>query len=233
MLQKLFQGCNASGAYTEEVVLADLKINICKACNICESEKSYLKCVYEEKDDVAHIFEKMKKADIIVYATPIYIMNMTGLMKVFLDRIYSTGDCNKKQLSQCGLFFHHINPEIVSKPFVTLVCQDNIENETNKNVLSYFKTFSRFMDAPQVGTIVRRSGGLINHGRSPEKEMQFPKIKESYLAIEQAGRELVEFGKISKKTEKTASQDIIPIPFFSILKNFKGFKQKAIEKMDT
>ena len=50
-------------------------------------------------------------------------------------------------------------------------------------------------------------------------------------AIEQAGKELALFGEISKKTQKIASQDIIPIPFFSILKNFKWFKKIAIEKI--
>ena len=87
------------------------------------------------------------------------------------------------------------------------------------------------MDAPQAGTIIRRSGKLTGHGKSPEKEKQFPKIFESYQAIENAGKELTIFGKISSKTQKKASQDIIPVPFFSILKNFKWFKKKALEKM--
>lgn len=89
------------------------------------------------------------------------------------------------------------------------------------------------MDAPQVGTIIRRLGKLIGHGKNPEKEKQYPKILESYKAIELAGTELVTKGKISKKTQKTASQDIIPVPFFSILKNLKGFKKKALEKLKT
>ena len=106
-----------------------------------------------------------------------------------------------------------------------------MENETSKNVVSYFKTFSRFMDAPQAGTIIRRSGQILGHGKSPEKEKQFPKIFESYQAIENAGKELAKFGKISRKTQKKASQDIIPVPFFSILKKFKWFKKKSIQKL--
>jgi len=231
LIEKFFKGCMDFGADCEEVILSKLTINLCKACQVCSTEKHYLKCIYEGKDDVSLVFEKMRIADIIVYATPIYLMNMTGLMKVFLDRIYSTGDCKKHMLSKYGLFFHHITKEIYSKPFVTIICQDNIENETSKNVISYFKTFSRFMDAPQVGAIIRRSGGLVGHGKSPEKEDQYPKILESYKAIERAGRELVLNGKISKKAQKIASQDIIPVPFFSILKNFKWFKKIALKKM--
>ena len=44
-------------------------------------------------------------------------------------------------------------------------------------------------------------------------------------------KELVTKGKISKRTQRTANMDIFPIPFFSILKKFKWFKEKALEKM--
>jgi len=175
----------------------------------------------------------MREADIIVYATPIYVFNMSGLMKVFLDRINATGNCNDFRLSNSGLFFHHISKDIYSKPFVTLICHDNFENETSKSVRTYFETFSRFMDAPQVGVIVRRSGKVTGYGKNRVKEKQYPKILESYNAIEKAGNELANNGKISRKTQRTASQDIIPVPFFGFLKNFKAFKKKAILKINT
>ena len=231
LIEKLLKGVKKEGAECEEITLAKLNINICKGCGVCNTKKHLLKCIYEEKDDVAMIFNKMREADIIIYATPIYVFNMSGLMKVFIDRMNATGNSGDFRLSESGLFFHHISKDIYSKPFVTLICHDNFENEMSKNVVSYFKTFSKFMDAPQVGTIIRRSGKLTGHGKYPEKEKQYPKILESYKAIELAGIELVKKGKISKKTLKTASQDIIPVPFFSILKNFKGFKKKALEKL--
>ena len=220
LINKLFNGAINSGADCEELILSNLRINMCCACQVCATEKHFLKCIYDQKDDVSMVFEKMRQADIIIYATPIYVMNMSGLMKIFLDRIYSTGDCSDYRLSKSGLIFHHISKEIYSKPFVTLICCDNFENETTKSVVTYFRTFSRFMDAPQAGTIIRRSGKLTGYGKIPEREKQFPKIFESYRALENAGKELVEFGKISRKTQKKASQDILPIPFFSILKKF-------------
>ena len=231
LLEKLFEGAKEGGANCEEIILAKLSINICKGCSVCNSDKHLLKCIYEEKDDVAMIFDKMREADIIIYATPIYVFNMSGLMKVFIDRINSTGNSRDLKLSDSGYFFHHISKDIYSKPFVTMICHDNFENEMSKNVVSYFKTFSKFMDAPQVGTIIRRSGKVTGHGKNPEKEKQYPKIIESYNAIKLAGKQLAENGKINKKTQKIASQDIIPVPFFSILKNFKAFKIKALENL--
>jgi multimeric flavodoxin WrbA len=233
LIEKLFKGSREEGAICEEITLAELNINLCKGCGVCNTEKHLLKCIYEEKDDIAMIFNKMVEADIIIYATPIYVFNMSGLMKMFLDRMNSTGNSNDFRLSRYGLFFHYINKDIYSKPFVTLICHDSFENETSKNVVSYFRTFSKFVDAPQIGTIIRRSGKLAGYGKDKEKEKQFPKILESYKAIEFAGKELVTKGKISKKTQKTASMDIFPIPFFYILKNFKWFKKKVLEKIKT
>ena len=231
LIEKLFTGAREKKATCEEITLAELKINICKGCGVCNTEKHLFKCIYEKKDDVAMIFNRMREANIIIYATPIYVFNMSGLMKVFIDRMNATGNSGDFKLSKSGLFFHHINKDIYSKPFVTLICHDSFENEVSKNVVSYFQTFSRFVDAPQIGTIIRRAGKLTGHGKNIEKEKKYPKIFESYKAIELAGIELVTRGEISRRTQKTASQDIIPVPLFSTLKNFKGFKKKSLEKL--
>lgn len=230
LIDKLFKGAAEHGAECEVVTLSNNKIKICKACNICQTESSYLKCVFDGKDDLRSIFNKMTCADIIVFATPVYIFGVSGLMKIFLDRIYSTSDINDLRVSKSGLLFHHINHSICSKPFVTLVCCDNLEDETPKNVLSYFKTYSKFMEAPQVGMLIRNAGILTGHGKDPEKEKKFPKIYKVYDAYIQAGRELVEHGKITGKTQKRANQEIIPVPLFKIIKKIKPLKGKFIER---
>lgn len=230
LLDKLFSGAMESGAECEVVTLSEKKMNLCKACGTCQTEKHYLKCIYDEKDDAKSIFNKMADADIIIFATPVYIFGISGLMKIFIDRLYSTSDVNDLRISKSGLLFHHINHSISSKPFVTLVCCDNLEDETPKNILSYFKTYSRFMDAPQVGELVRNACTLTGHGKDLDKEDKFPKIHHVYDAYKQAGRELVEYGKITKKTQKRANQEIIPVPLFGIIKNITPLKKKFIEK---
>ncbi len=231
LIDKIATGATQEGASFETIVLAKQKINHCIGCQVCHTEKSYLKCIYEDKDDVQGIFAKMRAADIIILATPVYIFNLSGLLKVFLERINSTGDSGKLQLSKSGLFFHHIDHALCSKPFVLLVCCDNLEDETPKNVISYFRTYSKFMDAPMVGTIVRKSGKLIGHGKSPKKEKQFPKVYDVYEAFQQAGRELATIGKIHPKTQRRASQNIINIPpVLNVLMKFQPFKKRAIEK---
>lgn len=231
LIDKLFQGANDAGSTCEVVTLAKLKINPCTGCQRCHTEAHSLHCIYDEKDDVQTIFEKMKSADIIVFATPVYIFSMSGLMKVFLDRLNSTGNSNELKVSKSGLFFHHINSEICSKPFVTLVCCDNMENETVKNVRSYFKTYAKFMDANQVGEIVRRLGKLTGHGKNAELEKKYPKILDVYAALYEAGKELAVTGKISRSTQKRTNQNTLSVPLIGkVLIQLPFFKRTIFEK---
>ena len=232
LIDKVFEGARNAGARCETIVLAKQRINGCLGCRVCHTEKSYLKCVYDEKDEVSKLFDIMRTSDMLIYATPIYVFNMTGLMKVFFDRITSTADSSKLALSDSGLFFHHIEKQLVCKPFVLLTCQDNFESETSKNVVSYFKTFSKFLDAPLVGILIRKSGSLVGHGKDQDREQKYPKIQYIYKALIKAGEELVKQGKISGKTQKTANQNIIDMPkFIEFILQF-GFIRKNKRIMD-
>jgi multimeric flavodoxin WrbA len=237
LIDKIFEGASNAGAECENTTLAKMKINRCIGCQICHTQEHFLQCVYENKDDVKSIFNKMKTADIVIFATPVYVFSMSGLMKIFLDRINSTGDSGEFTVSEKGLFFHHINKEIFSKPFAVLVTCDNLEDETPKNVLSFFKTYSRFMDAPMVGTLIRKSGKMMGYGKIKEREKQFPKINDIYKAFYDAGKELATIGKIKTRTQNRAKQYILPIPFLSILIKLGPFKKvmanKAKEMMKT
>lgn len=213
LLNLMAEGAIAKGASFETVILSDYKINPCKACRACHTERHYLKCIYDENDDVTKIFNIMKQADILIYATPIYIFNMTGLMKTFLDRITSTADSAIHTISEKGLFFHHINKDIISKPFLLITTQDNIEDATFQSVLYYFNIFSKFLDAPMIGSINRKLGKLAGHGKDKEKEIQFPEIVNIHNMIIQAGSELAQFGAIKKSTLQQANRNIIKMPF--------------------
>jgi len=230
LINKLFEGATAAGAECEMITLAKLKINRCLACNYCHTDDHSLRCVFDDNDDVRAVFQKVASADILIYATPVYIFGMSGLLKTFIDRMNAMGNTLDLRMSEKGLMFHHIVRAICSKPFVVLVCCDNLETETPKNVFSYFRTFSRFMDAPQVGVLVRNGGRLSGHGSDPGRQKRFPKILEVYAAYERAGRELAKEGRIRRGTQRRANQEIIPVPFFGLLKRlpFKPLKRRFI-----
>lgn len=173
------------------------KINHCLACGKCHQSEQYLQCVYREKDDVAEIFGKIAQADLVIYATPVYVFGMSGLLKTFLDRMYATSDVYQMKVTRSGLFFHHVDEAICSKPFISLICCDNLDPETPKNTRDYFRTFARFMDARLVGELARNGGRLFGYEHDPQAAERFPKINAVYAAHRQAGSELAQKGRIS------------------------------------
>lgn len=231
LLDRLAAGINRGGAEFEVIALSKLNINHCISCGKCNTKEHYLKCIFEEKDDMKAVLDKMAEADILVFATPIYIFTMTGLFKNFLDRLYSTADVFDLQLTRSGMLFHHMNHQVCSKPLVTLICCDNTEKETPKNAISYFRTYAKFHDAPLVGELVRNAGRFAGHGKDPQAHHRVPKLKEAYDAFERAGLELAKDGIISRSTQKKAAQNILPIPpLIKPFKNLRIIKKKLLQQ---
>ena len=65
----------------EMVSLRDKSIAFCRGCLACQAGKP---CPLG--DDAAGIVKRMIEADIIAFATPVYFYEMSGQMKVLLDR---------------------------------------------------------------------------------------------------------------------------------------------------
>ncbi len=230
LIDRLFMGATAAGADCEVITLAKCRINRCLACGKCHTSEHRLECVYAEKDDVAAILAKIASADLVIYATPVYVFGVSALLKTFLERFYSTGDVDQIRVTRSGLFFHHVDETVCSKPFVSLVVCDNPEPETPQNAREYFRTFARFMDAPHVGELIRSGGRFFGYGYDPRAAERFPKIRAVYAAYEKAGRELVLDGRISAATRRDANQEIISFPFFGLLKRMTPFKRLMARK---
>lgn len=81
----VLEGAAEAGAETEIIDLCDFRVTPCTACEGCSFNGI---CVYE--DDVPAIVERMKEADGIVFASPVYIDNVSGQMKIFFDRLADT-----------------------------------------------------------------------------------------------------------------------------------------------
>lgn len=81
LAQSFYQGAKASGHHVEMISLAHQTISFCKGCLVCQKSQP---CVIQ--DDANVIVEKMQKADVIVFSTPIYFYEMSGQMKTLIDR---------------------------------------------------------------------------------------------------------------------------------------------------
>ena len=74
-------GAREAGHDAEIVTLIGKSIAFCKGCLACQKNGE---CVI--RDDASDIVKKMLKADVLVFATPIYYYEMSGQMKTMLDR---------------------------------------------------------------------------------------------------------------------------------------------------
>lgn len=223
LLDKLAEGATTCGAEFETVVLAEQKINRCLACDFCNKPTTFGRCVHDGKDDVKAIFERMRAADIIVYGSPVYVFGVTGLLKTFMDRFNCTGTAPGLCMTKSGLIFHHVDKKVIGKPIVVMTLCANIEQETVKNTLTYFKTFARYTDAPIVGTLVRKMAMQL-------EKTDEPLVREVLSSFVQAGRELALGGAISRSTEKAATKPLLNVPFLDILMHFPLFKRRAVEQ---
>jgi len=69
------------GLDTELIRLAELDIKPCTACEACKKEES---CTIN--DDLWPVYTKMKEADAIILASPVYFSSATPDMKALMDR---------------------------------------------------------------------------------------------------------------------------------------------------
>jgi len=79
--QEFLRGAKDAGHNVEFVSLQDKEIKFCRGCLACQKIGT---CVI--KDDSNEIVEKMKNADVIAFASPIYYYEMAGQLKTLLDR---------------------------------------------------------------------------------------------------------------------------------------------------
>ncbi|MBI9077145.1 MAG: flavodoxin family protein [Desulfatibacillum sp.] len=77
------EGCQEAGASTEIVNLRDKKISHCVGCFTCWTKTPGV-CIF--KDDVAEIMQKTEKADLVVYAAPLYHFGIISLLKKYIER---------------------------------------------------------------------------------------------------------------------------------------------------
>ena len=82
LAEKFIEGAKAAGNEVEKVSLKGKEVQFCKGCMACQKQG---RCVI--KDDVNDIMAKVLKADVVVWATPIYYYEMSGQMKTLIDRM--------------------------------------------------------------------------------------------------------------------------------------------------
>lgn len=147
----------SKGYETELINLYNYKIDFCKGCEVC-----VLKGNCFIKDDVNLIIKKIIESDGLIIGTPVYLNNMSGILKSFIDRTCS--------------WFHR--SEVAQKPTLILA---NTQGSGIKNTLNSIKEVMIQWGVCICGTIHR-------NGRTFNKPIEEKELENFINMIESNGK---------------------------------------------
>jgi multimeric flavodoxin WrbA len=198
LLQEFLQGARSQGAETETVYLKGKKINYCVGCYTCWTKTPGV-CVY--KDDMPEILRKIRECDIIVFATPLYNYNVTGLFKVFQDRTLPLLD---PHIIKIGNAHRHPSRYETKRRMVLISNCGFPEIKHFDGMRKVFRTMEENGNVPLVGEILVPAGELL------QQEALQGITKKILAAVFQAGVEVVRDGRVSKETEEIVQRPVLP-----------------------
>ena len=81
------KGAEAAGHKVEQVSLLKTEVGGCLGCNACRYGKP---CV--QKDGFGELAPKIKAADLVAFASPLYFWNISAKMKACIERFYALAE---------------------------------------------------------------------------------------------------------------------------------------------
>lgn len=199
--ESFLEGAAAAGADVENVFLSKYDIGHCRGCLHCWIKTPGV-CVI--KDDMAGLCEKFLASDVVGLATPLYIDNVSGMTKVFLDRLCCVVDPHFV-MGEDGETQHVKNPRPMPKIAVISTC-GYPERSQFQTLELLFRRTARNMNSALAAEIYRSQGNLLNI----ENEMLAPIVSEYRKLVVKAGSEFVEHGEIPEETRAALDRDLIP-----------------------
>jgi multimeric flavodoxin WrbA/putative sterol carrier protein len=198
LLQEFLKGARSQGAETQTVYLKEKKINFCIGCYTCWTKTPGI-CVH--KDDMPEILQQIRGCDIIVYATPLYNYNVTGLFKVFQDRTLPLLD---PHIIKVGNAHRHPARYEAKRKMVLISNCGFPEIKHFDGLRKVFRTMEENGYVPLVGEILVSAGELL-------RQEALRGISEKIFdAVFRAGVEVVRDGRVSKETEEIVQKPVLP-----------------------
>jgi multimeric flavodoxin WrbA len=112
----------AAGGTSEQIVLTQLDLRPCNACDWCKTDHTAPEpCVIQ--DDMQMVYQRMLAASAILWATPVYSWAPTVEMKTVLDRQFAWGEYQSTRHARAltgrpvGLAVTYADPDPTSNGF--------------------------------------------------------------------------------------------------------------------
>ena len=156
------------------------------------------------------LLTSFKQSDIVIYATPLFFDNVSGMMKVFFDRSLSmvAPYVGKDENGE----YRHVDKSGFSDAFkkvprLVAVSNAAFPEQSQFQVISHlFKRMARNIHTELIAEIYRGEGPLLK-GVAPELTII---VEEYKKLLRKAGKELVDSLKLSGETNKELEKPMIP-----------------------
>ena len=206
ILEPFLEGMREVGAEVELFYTKKLKINPCQGDFRCSTETPG-ECF--QKDDMQMLHPKLCEADIWVFATPVYASGMTGPLKNLIDRILIP--LGEPFLELRDGRCHHPLREGTKPGQVVLVSSCGYWEMDNFDLLlAHIHAFCEHAEREFAGALLRPHGPALQ----PMMEKGVP-IDDIFEAAKEAGRQLVEDGKMSPATLAVVSRELLPLEMWA------------------
>ena len=83
LVDEIFKTVREKGAETKSYYLNEMNIRGCQSCYSCKVQGH---CVLQ--DDMQELYAEIASADGIIFATPVYMWQMSAQLKLVIDRLY-------------------------------------------------------------------------------------------------------------------------------------------------
>ena len=221
MVQAFLEGANDARATTENIFLVKKNIQHCDGCFLCWTSHPG-QCVI--KDDMETLREKLLASDVIVYATPVYVDNVTGILKTFMDRLVPLiyPHFYKDENNEC---LH--KKRYAKYPKIVVIANCGYPEQSHFQVLRLlFRRNARNMHSEIVAEIYLAGGELLRQ-KSNIMKIAVGRYKK---LLRKAGKELVENMKLSEKTIKKLNKPLISDQLY--IKSANKYWDKILAKAD-
>jgi len=161
VLKRILIKAGELGASTELVLLREKRIEFCDGCLSCDSIG---KC--KIRDDMQLIYPKLEEADLIIFGSPNYFHNMSGMMKNFIDRL---------------LPLYYVE-KLENKKIVEVIIGASGETDAIKKSMGCFEEAVNLLKASCVGDFylaARKSQDIKN---DPDKIKKIDEFTESLIS---------------------------------------------------
>lgn len=220
ILQPFLEGVREAGASVENLYLKDLDIKECRGCYACHMTTPG-KCVI--KDDMEWVGEKIKAADILVFATPLYVFTVSALMKLLMDRFIIFGEL---KLSYVDGFTAHPPRDPDKKWQWVLISNAGFPEREQFSALEL--TFDKFAWAFGGGTHAALVGKILKGmGEILTVKPLLPQFEWFFDACRKAGGEIIENGSITPETQEIIDRPFLDLPVEELVKMTNQYIDKA------